>query len=102
MAHPAHVHDWAERFAVLGAPGRLRLLLILHESGPTSVNDLAERSGLSPTAVSHALRLLRFADMVTAERDGRLVLYRIDGEPAVTMVARVAATDPGAARDPDR
>lgn len=77
MAHPAHVREWADRFAVLGDPSRLRLLLLVHREGPISVTDLAAASGLRPTAVSHALRLLRIARTVEAAREGRSTLYRL-------------------------
>lgn len=93
MPHPAHVREWADRFAVLGDPGRLRLLLVLHWRGQTSVKDLAELSELSPASVSHALRLLRFAGMVSAERDGRLVLYQIDGDAVAPIMTHIVTVD---------
>jgi DNA-binding transcriptional ArsR family regulator len=77
VAHPEHVNQWAERFAVLGDPSRLRLLLLIHRRGPISVSALSDASGLKPTTVSHALRLLRIAGMVDTTRDGHSRLYRL-------------------------
>lgn len=67
---------------VLGALGdvnRLSILLALHHAGDLCVSDLAFAVGMSDSAVSHALRLLRAHGMVTAHRAGRLVRYRITG-----------------------
>ncbi|MEV7356320.1 metalloregulator ArsR/SmtB family transcription factor [Kitasatospora sp. NPDC091276] len=67
----------AERFALLAEPGRLALLAAMHAAGPIPVSDLAGACGISPTAVSQALRLLRASGVVSAERDGRVVRYRL-------------------------
>jgi ArsR family transcriptional regulator, lead/cadmium/zinc/bismuth-responsive transcriptional repressor len=63
----------------LGDVHRLSILLALHHAGDLCVSDLAVAVGMSDSAVSHALRLLRAHDMVTAHRDGRLVRYRVAG-----------------------
>jgi len=63
----------------LGDVGRLSILLALHHAGDLCVSDLAVAVGMSDSAVSHALRLLRAHDMVTAHRDGRLVRYQVAG-----------------------
>ncbi|MFD8086037.1 ArsR/SmtB family transcription factor [Kitasatospora sp. NPDC059722] len=67
----------AARFALLGDPGRLSLLLAMHRAGPIPVSDLARAAGMSATAVSQALRLLRDSGVVAAAREGRLVRYRL-------------------------
>lgn len=75
--------------AVLGALGdvhRLSILLALRHAGDLCVSDLAVAVGMSDSAVSHALRLLRSHGMVTAHRDGRLVRYRVDGELATRLL----------------
>lgn len=71
------VTRWADRFGVLADSNRLTLLLAIHGAGPISVTDLAIATGMSDTAVSQALRLLRAHGMVTAERSGRVVRYRL-------------------------
>jgi len=63
----------------LGDVHRLSILLALHHAGDLCVSDLAVAVGMSDSAVSHALRLLRAHGMVTAHRDGRLVRYRVAG-----------------------
>lgn len=64
----------------LGEVNRLSILLALHHAGDLCVSDLAFAVGMSDSAVSHALRLLRAHGMVSAHRQGRLVRYRVTGE----------------------
>ncbi|MCG2799438.1 MAG: metalloregulator ArsR/SmtB family transcription factor [Cellulomonas sp.] len=69
----------ALRFKALGDPGRLRLLSLIgaHESGEACVCDLTEPLGLSQPTVSHHLKVLREAGLVTSERRGTWVHYRL-------------------------
>jgi ArsR family transcriptional regulator, lead/cadmium/zinc/bismuth-responsive transcriptional repressor len=78
MPSQAAVEELAEVFALLGEPGRLRLLTSLLEAGELCVCDLAATSGLSESAVSHALRLLRARRIVSVSRRGRMAYYRLD------------------------
>lgn len=69
----------ATTFKGLGDSTRLRLLAILLE-GETCVSDLAEMIGISQSAVSHQLRVLRNLRFVSTRRDGKQVFYQIDDE----------------------
>ena len=60
-------------------PTRLRLLWLLR-SGEVCVHVLVESLGMSQSAVSHQLRLLRDARLVNARRSGRHVYYRLADE----------------------
>jgi DNA-binding transcriptional ArsR family regulator len=75
---PAVQHSAAVLDA-LGDAHRLSLLLALHHAGDLCVSDLAFVVGMTDSAVSHALRLLRAHGMVTAHRAGRMVHYRVAG-----------------------
>jgi ArsR family transcriptional regulator, lead/cadmium/zinc/bismuth-responsive transcriptional repressor len=68
------IADAADVFGLLSDPGRLRLLAILR-GGEASVGELAERAGLSESATSHALRLLRAHRVVQVRREGRMAYY---------------------------
>lgn len=70
------IADVADVFALLGDPGRLRILTTLL-AGPMRVRDLAEGVGLSESAVSHALRLLRAHRVVDVTRTGREAHYEV-------------------------
>lgn len=71
------VREWADRFAVLADPSRLTLLVCIHYAREICVSDLAMAAGMTDTAVSQALRLLRAHGLVTAHRTGRVVRYRL-------------------------
>ena len=70
--------DLAEAFRVLADPGRVRLILALLEAGELCVCDLAAATGLSQTACSHNLRLLRSSRLVRYRKQGRNVYYALD------------------------
>jgi DNA-binding transcriptional ArsR family regulator len=67
----------ADVFDLLSDPSRVRVLFALLEVGEACVCDLAEMVHMSQSALSHALRLLRTAGVVTNRRDGRMVRYRL-------------------------
>ena len=64
----------AETFRLLGDGSRLRIALACL-TRPLASGDLAAALGLSPSLVSHHLRLLRAAQLVRAERRGRRIYY---------------------------
>lgn len=72
------VEDLARTFYVLSDPGRVRLISALLEAGELCVCDLAAVSGLSQTAVSHNMRLLRSSRLVRSRKQGRNVYYALD------------------------
>ena len=74
----------AETFRVLGDPTRVRLLDALSH-GELCVCDLATLVGLSESATSHQLRLLRTLRLVKARRAGRMVFYALDDRHIVTL-----------------
>jgi ArsR family transcriptional regulator, nickel/cobalt-responsive transcriptional repressor len=72
----------AELMQALAAPSRVRLLYALRE-GEAGVNELAERAGVTPSAASQQLRILRHLRFVATRRDGRSIVYRLhDGHVA--------------------
>lgn len=61
----------------MGDPVRVAILRALC-GGPLNVGEIVERSHLSQPAISHHLRILREAGLVTAEKEGTTVFYAID------------------------
>lgn len=88
------VVDLADVFSLLGEPGRLRLLVALLEAGELCVCDLAAVTGMSESAVSHALRLLRAHRVVSVSRRGRMAFYRLD-DAHVRMLLDLGLTHTG-------
>lgn len=77
----------AETFRVLADPGRARLISALLEGGELCVCELAAVTGLSETACSHNLRLLRSSRLVRYRRQGRNVFYALDDEHIHQLLA---------------
>lgn len=67
----------AETFRVLGDPTRIRLIGAMATT-ERCVGDLAALVGMSESAVSHQLRMLRAARLVRTRRAGRQVFYTLD------------------------
>jgi ArsR family transcriptional regulator, lead/cadmium/zinc/bismuth-responsive transcriptional repressor len=78
--------DLAALFGALGDPTRVRLLAAL-AAEPLCVCDLAAVLGMTQSAVSHQLRLLRALSLVRARREGKLVWYALDDHHVRDLLA---------------
>ncbi len=76
----------AEMFRMMGDASRLRIILTCL-AAPVAVGEIASRLRLSPSLVSHHLRLLRSARILRAERRGKQVFY----SAADAHISRVVA-----------
>ena len=85
----AVIDEWARRFSVVADPSRLSLLVSIHYAREISVTDLAAATGMTDTAVSQALRLLRAHGLVTPQRTGRVVRYRLADATVHELIHRV-------------
>lgn len=74
----------ADTFKVLGDPTRVRILDALARD-EVPVCDLAEMLGLTQSAVSHQLRLLRNSRLVKQRRDGQHIYYTLDDQHIVRL-----------------
>jgi ArsR family transcriptional regulator len=77
----------AEIFRALGDPTRVRILHALAAS-ELCVCDLAAILGMSQSAVSHQLRLLRSLRLVRYRREGRMVYYALDDDHIEKLLAQ--------------
>lgn len=77
----------SETFKVLGDTTRVRILDALSRS-ELCVCDIARLLGLSESAVSHQLRLLRGMRLVRPRRAGRMVFYTLDDRHIVRLFAQ--------------
>ena len=76
----------ADLFRLLGDPTRLRIVLACVDAR-RPVGAIADALGLSPSLVSHHLRLLRAARIVRATREGKQVFYAAADQHISTMLA---------------
>jgi ArsR family transcriptional regulator len=74
--------DLARSFKAIGDPVRLRLLSLIasHAGGEACVCDLSGVFELTGPTISHHLKVLREAGLITGERRGTWVYYRIQPE----------------------
>ncbi len=86
LPDPAMAGDLSALFGALGDPTRVRLLAAL-ATGPLCVCDLAAALGVTQSAVSHQLRLLRALHLVRARREGKLVWYALDDDHVRDLLA---------------
>ena len=75
----------ADVFKLLSDPTRVRIVDALTH-GERCVCDLATLVGMSESAVSHQLRLLRQAHLVRVRRAGRQAFYALDDHHVVGLV----------------
>jgi ArsR family transcriptional regulator, lead/cadmium/zinc/bismuth-responsive transcriptional repressor len=75
----------AETFSLLGDPTRTRILHALSVD-ELCVSDLAGLIGISSSAASHQLRLLRDRRLVAVRREGKRTYYRLLDEHIRTLV----------------
>jgi DNA-binding transcriptional ArsR family regulator len=68
----------AELFRVLGVESRIKIIELLKRRGPLGVSEIAEQVGLTPSAVSQHLKILRHAGLVQSERKGFWIPYDVD------------------------
>lgn len=79
LADPGRCMDMATLFKLFGDPTRVRILNAL-EIRELCVCDLAALLGLTKSAVSHQLKSLRLARLVTYRREGQIVYYSLADE----------------------
>jgi ArsR family transcriptional regulator len=72
-------------FSALSDPTRVRIIHALADARRLNVTELASATGLTVSATSHQLRLLRDRHLVRAERDGRSVYYLVADEHVRTL-----------------
>ncbi|MCT7660386.1 ArsR/SmtB family transcription factor [Mycobacterium deserti] len=73
---PSSAAKVAETLQALASPNRLLILTRLRHS-PCSVTELSAAVGMEQPAVSNQLRLLRTLGLVTGDRNGRTIIYRL-------------------------
>ena len=69
--------ELAARFKALSDPARLRLLSLMAERGEVCACELVKPLGVSQPTVSHHLRVLYEAGLVSKERRGRWIYYEV-------------------------
>lgn len=77
--------DLAELYRVFGDSTRIRILYALFES-EMCVCDIAQVLGMSISAISHQLRVLKQARLVKYRRDGKTVFYSLSDDHVRSII----------------
>jgi DNA-binding transcriptional ArsR family regulator len=77
----------ARTFQALSDPTRIRLVSALLNA-ELCVCDLAAALGMTQSAISHQLKMLRDLQIVIARRDGRIIFYSLDDEHIRDLFSR--------------
>ncbi len=72
-------------FGILADPTRLKICIFLSQA-ELCVCDLAAILGVSESAVSHQLRLLRTLHLVKYRRDGKMAFYTLDDAHVTSLI----------------
>ena len=78
--------DLAELYRVFGDPTRIRILYVLFAC-PMCVCDIAGLLGMSVSAISHQLRILKQSKLVRFRREGKTVFYALADSHVRTILA---------------
>ena len=77
--------DLAELFKVFGDTTRIKILYVLLES-ELCVCDIAAILGMSQSAVSHQLRIIKQAKLIKNRRDGKTIYYSLADDHVKTII----------------
>lgn len=80
----------AEQFKALGDPTRVKILSCLQMSD-MCVGEIADKLGMSTSAISHQLRVLKAIKLVKGTKEGKEVRYSLDDDH-VTLIMQCGLT----------
>lgn len=87
MPEDEKLYDLAELFKVFGDSTRIKILYALFEA-ELCVCDIAQLLGLTQSAVSHQLRVLKNGRLVKPRKDGKTVFYSLADDHVRTLIAQ--------------
>lgn len=87
MPEETQLYDLAELFKVFGDSTRMRILFVLFEA-EVCVCDLSKILNMTPSAVSHQLKLLRQNKLIKSRRAGKSVFYSLADGHVRTIIAQ--------------
>lgn len=76
MPEEEQLFDLAELFKIFGDSTRIRILYVLFES-EMCVCDIAQLLGMTQSAISHQLQVLKKSKLVKYRREGKTVFYSL-------------------------
>lgn len=87
MPPEEELQNLAEFFKVFGDTTRLKILYVLL-SAEMCVYDISLALGMSQSAISHQLRILKQMDLVKNRREGKTIFYSLADSHIVTILSQ--------------
>ena len=84
------LYDLADFFKIFGDSTRMRILFAL-DGAPLCVCDLADLLGMTKSAVSHQLKILRQSDLVSYRKVGKNVYYTLADDHVGSIIETALA-----------
>ncbi|MCM3341869.1 MULTISPECIES: ArsR/SmtB family transcription factor [unclassified Paenibacillus] len=78
-------------FQALGDENRQQIIMLLLEQGSLNVNQITEKMGISRPTVSHHLKILRQADLISFDRNGTEKYYSLRASEFMTQIKELIA-----------
>lgn len=79
------IREMVNFFKILGDTTRIKIIFSIGEE-EKCVNDISEKIGMSKSAVSHQLALLRAARLVKYRKEGKEVYYSLDDDHVKMLI----------------
>ena len=78
------LYELSDFFRIFADPTRLKILFTIEE--PMCVCDIARVLGMTKSAVSHQLKILRQSDLVRYRKSGKNVFYSLSDEHVKVII----------------
>lgn len=82
------IDNLAEMFKVFGDNTRIRILWALFDK-ELCVYDIANKLGMSQSAISHQLKTLKQARLIKSRRDGKNAFYSLDDDHVKKIIEQM-------------
>lgn len=80
------LQDLGDLFKVFGDTTRIRIMYALYD-GEMSVSAISDLLGMTQPAISHQLKTLKAANLVSGRRQGKTIFYRLSDEHVKSIIA---------------
>lgn len=83
--NPEEYQKLADLFKIFGTPTRLQIMYTLYQ-GEKCVYDIADELGMSQSAISHQLSILKQNRLIKNRRDGKTIYYSLLDDHVVAII----------------
>lgn len=85
MPSDEELYDLADFYKIFGDSSRIKILFVLRQE-EMGVQALADKIGMTQSAVSHQLKTLKSAGLVKNRRDGKTIIYSLADDHIVNIL----------------